>query len=68
VALFNLSDAQAEISVEDVEVAEALGIDALPEEKTLFDLWEKTTERQTGTKIRTAVAAHGVRAFRIATV
>jgi hypothetical protein len=68
VALFNLSDAQAEISVEDVEVAEALDIDALPEEKTLFDLWEKTTEQRTGTTIRAAVATHGVCAFRIATV
>jgi hypothetical protein len=68
VALFNLSDTKAEISVEDVEVAEALDIDALPAEKTLFELWEKTSYRQTGTKIGASVAAHGVRAFRIATV
>jgi hypothetical protein len=63
VALFNLSDAPAEISVDGAAVAEALGTDAIPEEKSLFDLWEKTTERQNGTEIRASVAAHGVRAF-----
>jgi hypothetical protein len=67
VALFNLSDAPAEISVDGVAVVEALGIDAIPEEKSLFDLWEKTTERQNGTEIRASVAAHGVRAFGVTT-
>jgi hypothetical protein len=68
VALFNLSDAQAEISVEDTAVAEALGVDpdAIPKTRLFYDIWEKTTEEQTGSSIRAAAAPHGVKLFRIA--
>jgi hypothetical protein len=68
VALFNLSDAQAEISAEDAAVAEVLGIDpdAIPKTRLLYDIWEKTTEEQTGSSIRAVAAPHGVKLFRIA--
>jgi hypothetical protein len=66
VALFNLTDEKAEISVSDAEVARALGLPALPEKNNLFELWEKTTETHTAGMIRTQVAAHGVRVYRLA--
>jgi nucleotide-binding universal stress UspA family protein len=68
VALFNLSDAQAELSAEAAAVAEALGVDpdTIPKTRLLYDIWEKTTEEQTGSTIRAAAAPHGVRLFRIA--
>jgi hypothetical protein len=63
VALFNLSEEAAKIAVDDAAVAEALGIDEIPEKKLLFDLWEKNTEENTC--ISAEVPAHGVRAYLI---
>jgi hypothetical protein len=66
VALFNLTDEKAEVSVSDDAVAAALGLPALPEKNNLFELWEKTTEKYTAESIRTQVPAHGVRVYRLA--
>jgi hypothetical protein len=66
VALFNLSEEAAKIAVDDAAVAEALGIDEIPEKKLLFDLWEKNSEENTC--ISAEVPAHGVRAYRITKV
>jgi hypothetical protein len=65
VALFNLSEEKAEISVSGAAVAETLGLQALPVKKKLYELWEKTTDEGQETDIRACVAPHGVKAYRL---
>ena len=62
VALFNLSDKAAEISVDLSELEEEFGT----EEPVLHELWEKTDNTATGRKVTAAVEAHGVKVYRIA--
>jgi hypothetical protein len=65
VALFNLSEEKAEVSVSGAAVAETLGLQALPVKKKLYELWEKTTDEGQETDIRACVAPHGVKAYRL---
>lgn len=64
-ALFNLLEEELCVEVCDAELAEALGLERLPEKKSLFELWDKTTENVSGTEIDAKVPAHGVKVYRI---
>lgn len=64
-ALFNLSDASAEISVNLEQLEESLPAD---KRIRLYELWEKTEEMAAEDSIRARVPAHGVKAYRIAYV
>lgn len=61
VALFNLSDDTAEISVNLSELDERFGA----EEPALHELWDKTDSVAAGQKVNVTVEAHGVKVYRI---
>ena len=62
VALFNLSDEAAEISVSLSELDEEFGT----EEPALHELWDKTESTAAEQKVTAVVEAHGVKVYRIA--
>ncbi len=62
VALFNLGEEEAEISVKLADLDEKLS--AFPTHR-LFDLWDKTETQTTSPVISAAVPAHGVKAYKI---
>lgn len=61
VALFNLSDADAALSVSFAELEEDFG-DKTP---VLYELWDKTESAADGGKVSAIVEAHGVKVYRI---
>lgn len=60
-ALFNLSDADAELSLCLSETGEEFGA----EEPALYELWERTESTAAGGKVTAEVEAHGVKVYRI---
>ena len=60
-ALFNLSDAGAELSLCLSETGEEFGA----EEPALYELWERTESTAAGGKVTAEVEAHGVKVYRI---
>ena len=61
VALFNLSDEDAELSVS----LSGLEEEFREEEPALRELWDRTEGRAAGRKVTAAVEAHGVKVYRI---
>lgn len=61
VALFNLSDEEAELSIELSELDEKF----TAAEPTLYELWDKTESAAVGQKVTAKVEAHGVKVYRI---
>lgn len=64
VALFNLDDADRELSVGLAELEEA-GLGEGSDEAALQELWDKTESRTAAGRIAARVPAHGVKVFRI---
>lgn len=64
VALFNLSDADAELSVELSGLKEDFGAD----EPALYELWDKTEDIAADGKVTAMVEAHGVKVYRITSI
>lgn len=60
-ALFNLSDADRELSINLSELEEEFR----EEEPTLHELWERTEGKAAGQKVTATVEAHGVKVYRI---
>lgn len=61
VALFNLSDSDAELSVE----LSRLGAGLTGEGCTLYELWDKTESAADGQNVTAMVEAHGVKVYRV---
>lgn len=60
-ALFNLSDSEAELTICLSELEEDFGA----EEPEIYELWDKTQSTAVGQKVTATVEAHGVKVYRI---